>query len=215
MSFRSHFATFRAGCSCQRRLAYRVSFRTLPLRPARIYGLLPHPHFHARLRVSCCGHRTMLLYGLPGLPFLQAPAASSLPVLPRSCPVSPGPFPLFPGVFRFCLCFLVLILFTPGLLSGASGSFDLPVSCGPPASSSCFMRSEGRLFRLSLETYRFWISGHHGPKECPVRYPRPQTAGVGMVRGKALPVQPVRGDCSRYPPPVPASENSVCPVSFR
>ena len=26
---------------------------------------------------------------------------------------------LFPGVFRFCLCFLVLVLFAPGLLGGA------------------------------------------------------------------------------------------------
>ena len=47
------------------------------------------------------------------------------------------------------------------------------------------------------------------------RYPRPQTAGVGMVQGKALPVPPVRGDCPRYPPSAPASENSVCLVSFR
>ena len=30
-----------------------------------------------------------------------------------------------------------------------SGSCALPASCGPPASSSCLMRSEGRLFRLS------------------------------------------------------------------
>ena len=44
---------------------------------------------------------------------------------------------------------------------------------------------------------------------------RPQTADVGMVRGKVFPVQPVRGDCPRYPPSAPAFENSVCPVSFR
>ncbi|EQJ98330.1 hypothetical protein QUE_0751 [Clostridioides difficile P51] len=56
-----------------------------------------------------------------------------------------------------------------------------------------------------LETCRFWTSGHCGPKGCPVRYPRPQTAGVGTVRG----------DCPRYSPSAPASENSVCPVSFR
>ena len=58
-------------------------------------------------------------------------------------------------------------------------------------------------------------SGHRGPKDCPARYPRPQTADVGMVQGKALPVQPVRDDCPRYPPSAPAFENSVCPVSFR
>ena len=29
-----------------------------------------------------------------------------------------------------------------------------------------------------------------------------------MVRGKALPVPPVRGDCPRYPPSAPAFENS-------
>ena len=48
-----------------------------------------------------------------------------------------------------------------------------------------------------------------------VQDPRPQTAGVGTVRGKVLPVQPVRGDCPRYPPSAPAFENSVCQVSFR
>ena len=31
----------------------------------------------------------------------------------------PGLSQLFPGVFRFCLCFLVLVLFAPGLLGGA------------------------------------------------------------------------------------------------
>ena len=38
---------------------------------------------------------------------------------------------------------------------------------------------------------------------------------AGEKLGKALPVQPVRGDCSRYPPSAPAFENSVYPVSFR
>ena len=90
------------------------------LRPARIYGAPSTPTF------SCSTSCILLLdieprfcTGFPGLPFLQAPVASSLPVLPRSCPVSPGPFPAFPGVFRFCLCFLVLVLFAPGLLGGA------------------------------------------------------------------------------------------------
>ena len=31
----------------------------------------------------------------------------------------PGLSQLFPGVFRFCLCFLVLVLFAPGILCGA------------------------------------------------------------------------------------------------
>ena len=31
----------------------------------------------------------------------------------------PGLSQLFPGVFRFCLCFLVLALFAPDLLGGA------------------------------------------------------------------------------------------------
>ncbi|EQJ62873.1 hypothetical protein QSI_0586 [Clostridioides difficile P28] len=35
------------------------------------------------------------------------------------------------------------------------------------------------------------------------------------MRGKALLGQPVRGECSRYPPAAPAFENSVYPVSFR
>ena len=187
-----------------------------PLRPARIYGLLPHPHFHARPRVSCCGHRTMLLYGLPGLPFLQAPAASSLPVLPRSCPVSPGPFPAFP---RRVPLLPVLSGTCPFCSRPSRRSPPAPVPCRYPAArpfhppASCGQRDG--FSGCPLETCRFWTSGHRGPKDCPARYPRPQTAGVGMVQGKALPVQPVRGDCPRYPPSAPAFENSVCPVSFR
>ncbi|WP_243024647.1 hypothetical protein [Clostridium sp. AM48-13] len=61
----------------------------------------------------------------------------------------PGLSQLFPGALRFGLRLLVLVLFTPGLLGGASGSCALPVSCGLLASSSCLMRSEGRLLRLS------------------------------------------------------------------
>ena len=53
----------------------------------------------------------------------------------------PGLSQLFPGVFRFCLCFLVLVLFAPGLLGGAlrllclcrypaARPLHLPASCG-------------------------------------------------------------------------------------
>ena len=37
----------------------------------------------------------------------------------------------------------------PAFSAEPSGSCALPVSCGPPLSSSCLMRSEGRAFRLS------------------------------------------------------------------
>ncbi|EQK78935.1 hypothetical protein QEE_0197 [Clostridioides difficile CD113] len=158
----------------------------------------------------------MLRCGLPEQLSSQAPAASSLPVLPRSCPVSPGPFPAFP---RRVPLLPVLSGTCPFCSRPSRRSPPAPVPCRYPAArplhlpASCGQRDG--FSGCPLETYRFWTSGHRGPKDCPARYPRPQTAGVGTVRGKALPVQPVRGDCPRYPPSAPASENSVCPVSFR
>ena len=154
--------------------------------------------------------------GLPGLPFLQAPAASAPPVSPRPYPASPGPFPAFP---RRVPLLPVLSGTCPFCSRPSRRSPPAPVPCRYPAArpfhppASCGQRDG--FSGCPLETCRFWTSGHRGPKDCPARYPRPQTAGVGMVRGKALPVQPVRGDCPRYPPSAPAFENSVCPVSFR
>ena len=156
--------------------------------------------------------------GLPGQLSLQAPVASAPPVSPRPYPASPGPFPAFPrraplwpapsGTCPFCS--------RPSRRSlPAPAPFRYPADrpCHPPASCG----QKGGLSGCPLETCRFWTSGHRGPKDCPARYPRPQTADVGIVRGKVLPVQPVRGDCPRYPPSpsAPAFENSVCPVSFR
>ena len=154
--------------------------------------------------------------GLPGQLSLQAPVASAPPVSPRPYPASPGPFPAFPrraplwpapsGTCPFCS--------RPSRRSlPAPAPFRYPADrpCYPPA----LCGQKGGLSGCPLETCRFWTSGHRGPKDCPARYPRPQTAGVGMVRGKVLPVQPVRGDCPRYSPSAPAFENSVCPVSFR
>ena len=129
---------------------------------------------YAQLRVSCCGHRTMLLYGLPGLPFLQAPVVSSLPVLPRSCPVSPGPFPAFP---RRVPLLPVLSGTYPFCSRPSRRSPPAPVPCRYPAArplhppASCGQRDG--FCGCPLETCRFWTSGHHGPKDCPDRYPRP------------------------------------------
>ena len=105
----------------------------------------------------------------------QAPAASSLPVLPRSCPVSPGPFPAFPR--RVPL--LPVLSGTCPFCSRRAHKSELAAEAGTrkltryakrrwqehparkvakwerkdikarAASSSCLMRSEGRLFRLS------------------------------------------------------------------
>jgi len=45
----------------------------------------------------------------------------------------------------------------------AARPLHLPAACGQRAGfSGC-----------PLETYRFWTSGHCGPKDCPARYPRP------------------------------------------
>ena len=132
------------------------------------------------------------------------------------CPVSPGPFPAF---LRRVPLLPVLSGTCPFCSRPSRRSPPAPVPCRYPAArplhppASCGQRDG--FSGCPLETCRFWTSGHRGPKDCPARYPRPQTAGVGMVRGKALPVQPVRGDCPRYPPSAPAFENSVCPVSFR
>ena len=125
-------------------------------------------------------------------------------------------FPSFPPA---CSAFACAFWYLSFLLPVFSAEPPAPVPCRYPAArplhlpASCGQRDG--FCGCPLETCRFWTSGHRGPKDCPARYPRPQTAGVGMVRGKALPVQPVRGDCPRYPPLAPAFENSVCPVSFR
>ena len=110
----------------------------------------------------------MLLYGLPGLPFCKPWRFSSLPVLPRSCPVSPEPFPAFPGVFRFCLCFLAYLSFCS---RHSLPSPPAPVPCWYPAArplhppASCGQRDG--FCGCPLETCRFWTSGHRGPKGCP------------------------------------------------
>ena len=63
-------------------------------------------------------------------------------------------------------------------------------------------------FPQNTELYAIMTTRPEDKKQ-ETRYPRPHTAGIGTVRGKVLPVQPVRGDCSRYPPLAPAFENSV------
>lgn len=54
-----------------------------------------------------------------------------------------------PACSAFACAFWYLSFLLPAFSAEPSGSCALPVSCGPPASSSCLMRSEGRLFRLS------------------------------------------------------------------
>lgn len=61
----------------------------------------------------------MLLYGLPGLPFCKPRRLLRCPFCLGLVQFLPGLSQLSPGVFRFCLCFLVLVLFAPGLLGGA------------------------------------------------------------------------------------------------
>ena len=77
-------------------------------------------------------------------------AAKKPPGLAKKAVRGARAFPSFsPACSAFACAFWYLSFLLPAFSAEPSGSCALPVSCGPPASSSCLMRSEGRLFRLS------------------------------------------------------------------
>lgn len=108
--------------------------RVFPPAPFGIPGQFPGPGLGGQLGFMRSFHAHIFMFDFVDFvveikPCLGAGSPDSFLCKPRwllRCPfrldliqLLPGFSQLFPGVFRFCLCFLVLILFAPGILSGA------------------------------------------------------------------------------------------------
>ena len=141
--------------------------------------------------------------GLPGQLSLQAPVLLRRPFRLDLIQLLPGLSQLFPGALRFGLRLLVLVLFAPGLLGGAfrllrlSGILRTALVILLPHA----VRRAGFpavLLKLAAFGLRAIVA-----RRTVLPVSSSSTADVGMVRGRVLPVQPVRGDCPRYPPSGP------------
>ncbi len=124
--------------------------------------------------------------GLPGQLFCKPRRLLRCPFCLGLVQFLPGLSQLFPGGSAFACAFWYLSFLLPAFSAEPSGSCALPVSCGPPLHLLPHAVRGTAFPAVLLKLAAFGLRAIVA-RRAVLPVSRPQTAGVGMVRGRPFP----------------------------